>query len=257
MNFIRHISFVLLILLVPFSSFSQDQKKKKEKKPREKDYFSLDFNLNYSFVLGNYGQVDRTTYKSGFATNGWVAQLGFNWLGKNGFGLGFQYDLQRNPYQDTAKNTIPYGTKFPLGSSGWTNNYLLAGPVFIRDFGKWELSVKALFGFILAQSTIFNVLSPIDQSNVSVNASGFAYSVCVGVGYRFNQHWGLNLNVNYLGATPKATKTYGQEIIEWKSVRDTISGTSYNVPVYSAPVKYEIKRTVSTLNTGIGVIYHF
>jgi len=257
MKFIRNIPIILLTLLVPFSSFSQDQKKKKEKKPREKDYLSLEFNLDYSFVLGNYGAVDKTTYKSGFAANGWVAQLGFNWLGKNGFGLGLQYDLQHNPYKDTAKSTIPYGTKYPLGSAGWTNNYLLAGLACIKDFGKWELNVKALVGFIFAQSTNFNVLSPIDQSNVAVNATGFAYSFYVGVGYRFSEHWGMNLNVNYLGATPKATKSYGSEIVEWKTVRDTITGTTYNVAVYSAPVKYEIKRTVSTFNGGIGVIYHF
>jgi hypothetical protein len=257
MKICRIISIVLLMLLMPFSSFSQDQKNKKEKKPREKDYFSLDFHLNYSFVLGNYGSVDKTTYKAGYAANGWVAQLGFNWLGINGFGLGVQYDLQRNPYQDTASNTIPYGTKYPLGSNGWTNNYLLAGLACIRDFGKWELNVKALVGFIVAQSTVFNVLSPVDQSNVSMTATGFAYSFHVGFGYRFNQHWGLNLDVNYLGATPQATKSYGSEIVEWKTVKDTITGTNYNVAVYSAPVKYEIKRTVSTFNSGIGVIYHF
>jgi len=81
--------------------------------------------------------------------------------------------------------------------------------------------------------------------------------VNVGVGYRFNQHWGLNVKISYLGGTPKATKSYGQELVGWQQVKDTISGTSYNIPIYSAATKYEIKRTVSTINTGIGVIYHF
>ena len=248
--------FLAFILVLPIHLHSQE-KKKKDKKPRDKDYISIEFNVNYSFVLGKYGQTDKTTYKSGYAKNGWVGQLGLNWLGKRGWGLGFQYDLQHNGYKDTAKNINPYGTKYPLGSGGWTNNYLLVGPVFIHDFGKLELNVKALFGFILAQSTNFNVQNPIDQSNVSVNATGLGYSVYVGVGYRFNPHWGLNLNVNYLGGLPKATKTYGQEPVGWRQVKDTVTGTYYNVPIYSAATKYEIKRTVSTLNGGIGVIYHF
>jgi len=246
---------MVLFLVLPIRLTSQE--KKKEKKPRDKDLISLEFNVNYSLVFGKYGQTDKTTNQSGYAANGWVAQLGLNWLGKRGWGLGFQYDLQHHGYKDTAKNVNPYGTKYPLGSGGWTNNYLMVGPVFIHDFGKVELNVKALFGFIIAQSTNFNVQSPIDQSNVSVNASGFGYSVSVGVGYRINPHWGVNLNFNFLGGTPKATKTYAQELVDWKHVKDTLTGFYYDIPVYSAGVKYEIKRTVSTLNGGVGVIYHF
>lgn len=235
-----------LFMVLPIQLFSQ-----------EKDLISMEFTMNYSMVLGKYGQVDKTTNLSGYAKNGWVAQLGLNWLGKRGWGLGFQYDLQHNGYKDTAANINLYGTKYPLGTSGWTNNYILAGPVFMTDFGKLELSVKALFGLIIAQSSNFNVQNPIDQSNVSVNATGFGYSVNVGVGYRFNQHWGLNVRFSYLGGMPKATKTYGQELVGWEQRKDTVTGTIINFPIYSAPTKYEIKRTVSTINGGIGVIYHF
>lgn len=245
-----------VFLVLPIHMYSQE-KKENEKKPREKDLLSVEFNLNYSMVLGNYGQTDKTTEKAGFAKDGWLGQLGLNWLGPRGWGLGFQYDLQHNGYQGIAATTNPYGTKYPLGTAGWTNNYLLAGPVFITDFGKVELTMKALFGLIIAQSTNFNVQSPIDSTNVSVNATGFGYSVNVGVGYRFNKHWGLNLQVGYLGGMPKATKTYGEEFLGYRQVKDTVTGTSYYMPVYSAATKYEIKRTVSTVNGGIGVIYHF
>ncbi len=254
-SFFSLIALLVMFQVMPMLSYSQE--KTKEKKPREKDLLSLEFNMNYSMVLGKYGQTDKTTNQSGYAKNGWVGQLGLNWLGKRGWGLGFQYDIQHNGYKDTAANINPYGTKYPLGTAGWINNYLLLGPVFITDFGKVELNVKALFGLIVAQSTNFNVQNPIDQSNVSINATGFGYSVNVGVGYRFNQHWGLNVKISYLGGTPKATKSYGQELVGWQQVKDTISGTSYNIPIYSAATKNEIKRTVSTINTGIGVIYHF
>lgn len=250
-----------LVLLCPVNMYSQEkpdkQAKKKEKKPREKDLLSLEFTMNYSMVLGKYGATDKTTNQSGYAKNGWVGQLGLNWLGKRGWGLGFQYDIQHNGYNEIASTTNPYGTMYVLGSGGWTNNYLMAGPVFITDIGKVELNAKALFGFIIAQSTNFNVQSPIDQSNVSVNAVGFGYSVSVGVGYRFNQHWGLKVQFSYLGGNPKATKTYGQELVGWQTLRDTVTGTYYNMPIYSAATKYEIKRNVSTINGGVGVIYHF
>ena len=244
-----------VLLLIPTHIFSQD--KKKEKKPREKDFVSLEFNLNYSFVLGKYGQVDKTTYTSGYAKNGWVAQLGLNWLGKRGFGLGFQWDLQRNGYKDTAANINPYGTKYPLGTSGWTNNFIMAGLVMIKDIGKWEINAKALFGVCFSQSSNFNVQNPVDGSNVSVTAAGIGYGFSLAGGYRFNKHWAVNLNVNYLGANPKATKQYGSEIIGYEEIKDPVTGTLYYSAIYSAPTKYEIKKTVSTINTGIGVIYHF
>ena len=257
MNRLKYFLFLLyaVLLLLPVSLYSQENVK--EKKPKEKDLLSLEFNMNYSMVLGKYGQTDKTTEQSGFAKDGWVGQLGLNWLGPRGWGLGFQYDLQHNGYKDIAATTNPYGTKYPLGTSGWYNNYVLAGPVFIKDFGKVELNVKALFGLIVAHSTNFNVQSPIDSTNVSVDATGFGYSVNVGVGYRFNKHWGLNLQLSYLGGAPKATKSYGQEFLGYREVKDTLTGTTYSVSVYSAATKYEIKRTVSTINGGIGVIYHF
>ncbi|MEI7491401.1 MAG: hypothetical protein WCK92_08385 [Bacteroidota bacterium] len=244
-----------LFIVMPDQLFSQE--KKKEKKPREKDFLSLEFGINYSFVLGSYGQTDKNTQKSGYAQNGWVGQLGLNWLGKRGWGLGFQFDVQHNGYKDTAQYINPVGTQYKLGNGGWTNLYVMAGPVLIKDIGKWEVNAKAMFGLIIAQSSNFNVQNPIDQSNVSMNATGFGYGVSFAAGYRFDSHWGLDLNLGYLGGTPKATKSYGAEIVSYQEYKDPNTGTIYYIPVYSAPTKYEIKRTVSTINGGIGVIYHF
>ncbi len=253
---LRFVLFAGMMFLIPVIAHPQAQDKKKEKKPREKDLVSLEFNLNYSVVLGNYGKTDRENKNSGYAKNGWVSQLGLNWCGPRGWGLGFQWALQRNGYQDIAATTNPYGTKYVLGSSGWTNNYLMAGPVFIKDFGKIELNTKALFGLIVSNSTNFNVQNPYDSTNVSVTATGFGYAVNVGVGYRINKHWGVQVNLGYLGGTPKATKTYGQELV-YIERKDSATGVIYYVPVYSQGAKYEIKKIVSTFNGGIGVIYHF
>jgi len=250
------VMFLLPVFLMAPADMQALDKAKKEKKPREKDLISFEFSMNYSLVLGKYGQTDKNTDLSGYAKNGWVGKLGFNWLGKRGWGLGFQYDIQHNGYKDIASTTNPYGTKYVLGTAGWTNNYLMAGPVFITDFGKVELNVKALFGVILAQSTNFNVQNPADQSNVSMSATGFAYSGSIAVGYNFNKHWGVNIQFSYLGGTPKATKSFAQELISWETVKDPVTGITYNFPVYSDAVKKEIKRTVSTINGGIGIIYH-
>lgn len=247
---------MVFTLVLPIESRSQEQQKK-EKKAKEKDLFSLEFSMNYSMPLGAYGQTDKETQKSGYAKNGWVGSLTLNWLGKTGFGLAFQYDLQHNGYKDIAATTNPYGTKYVLGTSGWFNNYLLAGPVFIKDFSKVELNVKVLLGVIVATSTNFNVESPVDTSNVSLTATGFGYAVNVGVGYRISQHWGVNLQLGYMGGTPKASKTYGSEFLGYRVIMDTLTGNWVQMPYYSAPTKYEIKRTVSTINAGVGVIYHF
>ena len=251
-------SLLLLIaglLVLPICAHSQETKK--EKKPREKDYFSLDFNLDYSFALGNYGKTDRATYKSGYAANGWAAIFGFNWLGPRGWGLTIQPVLQHNPYQDTAVNLVPYGMKYPLGSGGWWNIYLLAGPAYIHDFGPWELNVKALAGLIISESTNFNVTSPIDTSNVSLTGTGWGYGLNISFGYKITKSFGINLNVSYLGGATKATKKYGAEVLGWRAVTDPLTGETIWVALSSPETKYEIKRSVSTLNAGIGVIYHF
>jgi len=242
--------------MIPVTGHPQTQEAKKEKKPRDKDLISFEFALNYSFVLGAYGQTDRNAKKSGYANNGWVGQLGLNWLGKRGWGLGFQFDVQHNPYKDTAQYINPVGTVYTLGTAGWTNFYVMAGPVLIKDIGKWEINAKALFGLIISQSTNFNVQNPVDQTNVSMNATGFGYGVSLTGGYRFNKHLGLNVTVNYLGGTPKATKSYGAEVIGYEEIVDPVTGTIYYSPIYSAATKFEIKKSVSTLNCGIGVIYH-
>jgi hypothetical protein len=254
---IRFILAMLLaaVMFMPLNLLSQE-KQKKEKKKGGNDFLSLEFNMNYSIVMGNYGANDKSNDKAGYAKNGWGGALTLNWLGKNGFGLAFQYDLQHNPYQDIAATTNPYGTKYVLGTNGWYNNYLMAGPVFIRDFGKIELNVKALVGFILSTSTNFNVMSPVDTSNVSLTGSGFGYAVNLAVGYRISRHWGVNLQLGYLGGTPKAKKTFGQELL-YRSEYDSIRNIWVSVPYYSNATTKEIKKVVSTFNGGIGVIYHF
>ena len=213
--------------------------------------------MNYSFALGNYRKIDRTTYKSGYAANGWTNRFTFDWLGLRGFGLGIQWALQHNPYQDTAKNIIPYGTRYALGGGGWWNNYLMAGPVFIKAFGKWEINIKALVGVIICQSTNFNVMNPGDTSNISLSGTGWAYSFSAGVGYRINKHLGIHLDVSYLGGLPKVSKSYGSEYIGMDEYKDPNTGVIYYIPVYSTPVQYEISRTVSTFNAGVGLVYHF
>lgn len=245
------------LVMIPVTGYPQSQKVKKEKKPREKDLLSLEFLLNYNFALGAYAKADRNAKNSGYANNGWVGQLGLNWLGKRGWGLGVQFDVQHNPYKDTAQYINPVGTIYTLGTAGWTNLYLMAGPVFITDIGKWEINAKILAGLIISNSTNFNVQNPIDQTNVSLTATGFGYGISVSGGYRFTEHWGINLSLGYLGGTPKATKSYGSEFLRYDEVRDTITGTIIYIPVYSAATKFEIKKSVSTLNCGIGVIYHF
>jgi hypothetical protein len=235
----------------------QAQETKKEKKPREKDLISLDFNLDYSFVLGKYGQYDKSVKESGYAANGWVAMLGFNWLGKRGWGLAVQTALQHNPYQDTAVNAVPWGVKYPLGNNGWYNIYLMAGPAYIHAFGPWELNVKAFAGLLLSQSSNFNVTSPVDTSNVRLTGSGWAYGGSVTFGYKISKNFGINLNVNYLGGIPKASKKYGSQVVGYEEVVDPDTGLITYVPITTGETKYEIKKAVSTVNVGIGVIYHF
>jgi hypothetical protein len=229
-------------------------------KARVNKNMAIEFAAGYSMVLGNYGAFDKNNKKSGYAGNGWLAQFTFDWMGKKNFGLAFQYTFQQNQLQDTARNVIPDGMRFPLGDGAWSNHYLLAGPVFLKSFNKISLDVKLLAGVIFASSSNFNVTEIIDSvnnQNIHGIGTGFAYQFSVGLGYTISDHFTFKFNLGILGGWPGKEKQFDSKLIGYDSYTDPVTGIPYLVPVYSAPVEYSIKKVVTTLNPSLGVIFRF
>jgi hypothetical protein len=155
---------------------------------------------------------------------------------------------------------FPNGIPDSLGSGAWSNHYLMAGPVFMKTIGRIHIDAKVLGGAIISSSANFNTPNPTDTAGFSSNeniATGFAYQLSAGVGYAFSSHIALKFNLNLMGGWPGASRSYGSQLIGYEEYKDPITGIKYFTPVYSAPVEYEIKKVVTTLNPSLGLVYRF
>jgi len=227
--------------------------------PKPSKNMAVEFTAGYSIVMGEYGQYDRENRKSGYASNGWLAQLTFDLLAKSGLGLAFQYSYQRNPLLDTAKNVNPIGvdTNFTLGTKAWSNHYILIGPVFMKTFKRVSIDVRAMAGYMLAFSPNFTYTDPVTRQNVTGGAGGFAFQFSAGIGYALSEHFILKLNVSYLGAFPQKKKEYKAQFLGYYEEVDPETGEKIWVPVWSDQIDINIKKTISTLNPGLGLIFRF
>jgi hypothetical protein len=223
---------------------------------------AFEISTGYSIALGTYASGDRQNKKSGYATNGWMAQLTFDWMGKRDVGLALSYAYQRNPFTNAANEVYPYSGRETdsLVSGSWSNHYLMIGPVFMKTIRKLHVEGKIMGGVMVSSGAIFDTPDPTDSSGVKYNkniATGFAYLVTVGFGYMVSSHLALKLNVNLLGGWPGASRQYASQLIRYETYKDPVTGVEYSKPVYSAPVEYEIKKVVTTLNFNIGLVYKF
>lgn len=215
----------------------------------------FDISAGYSMVLGHYGKDDRENEKSGYATSGWYVGLNYALLGKKNFGLGVNYTYQRNSLADSAAYWKVDGKNFPLGTGVWSNHYLMIGPVFSQDFGKWMLDVRLLGGGMLAFSPLFYTQDPYTGSIDKNMGAGFAMQFSVGIGYRIAPQWAVFVQVGYLGATAIKDRSYQFMAVDtlWNQNHTQIIGLEYSTMVN----EIEMKKPVSAFNTGLGIKFNF
>jgi hypothetical protein len=79
----------------------------------------------------------------------------------------------------------------------------------------------------------------------------------VGIGYAISPHFAVKFNLNLLGGWPTKNKQYEARFIGYVNYKDPETGIWYPKAIYSAPVTYEIKKVVTTLNPSLGVVYTF
>jgi hypothetical protein len=221
----------------------------------------LEVSAGLSLVMGNYGVIDKENTKAGYATNGWQLQLTFDWMGKKNFGLAIQYTFQKNPLDDSTAFLVPNGwSGGTLGPGNWMNHYLMVGPVFMKQFGKVHVDAKLLVGVIVSSSDNFTTQNPYDSTGVKKDVNlgtGFAYGISAGVGYAFSKQLAIKLNFGILGGWPGKNKGYPSQWLGTEEVYDPLTGLYTYIPVYSAPVEYEIKKVVTSFNPSLGIVYRF
>ena len=244
MNFMGKILFYIMVLVLPFTVFSQ--KEAVENKTKEKQDIYLDASFGAAFPLGNYANDDPKDKATGYAKTGFFIQANADWMGKNNFGLAFQLTYQNNALKDTAKTVISYG--FPMGSGNWSNIYIMGGPVFLKQIKKITIDAKLVGGFLISTSPVFEITNPETNMKEGGTGTGFAIGVNIGLGYALSQKVALKLTLGYLAGFPKIDRQYNAYVIGMDTAGHFI---------YSSPMDIEIKKTISTFNTGLGIIYKF
>jgi len=103
-------------------------------------------------------------------------------------------------------------------------------------------------GFVISMSPLFKTFNPETKQNEGGTGTGFALGVNIGLGYAISPKFAVKLTLGYLAGFPKIERQYNANVIGMDTTGHYI---------YSAPVDITIKKTVSTFNTGIGIIYKF
>jgi opacity protein-like surface antigen len=254
----KRISALLVLIVVVMQLCAQTGSG--QEKPKKKSNNVIEITAAVSLPFGKYAAEDKSEFSSGYAGTGWIVKAGFNWMGNRGFGLGFQYAFQQNPFTSAADSVYPEGvhdSTYFMGPGKWTNNYLLAGPVFLKRFKKLHVDVKVLAGVVLSASKSFTTTNPGAKENNANTGTGFAIQVSAGVGYAISDHFAIKVSADLLSAWPAKNKQYGSMLVGYEEYLDPVTGKIIEQPVYSAPVEYNIKRVINTLNPGIGFIYYF
>jgi len=243
---IERILLMFLAFLLPFSGFSQADTIGTKVKEKQRIY--LDASVGASIPLGSYANDNPKEEATGYAKPGFIVHAGIDWMGKSDFGIAFQLTYQNNSLKDTAKTVIPDKASNPIGGGSWSNIYLMAGPVFLKQVNKIAIDAKLLGGFIVSSSPVFEMTNPETKLNEGGTGTGWGLGVNIGIGYAVSGKVSLKFTLGYIAAFPYADRQYGAYVIGMDSTGHYI---------YSAPTEITINKTVSTFNTGIGIIYKF
>jgi hypothetical protein len=229
-------------------------------KPGNTRKMMLEASAGYSVPYGTYAASDTKSEKSGCAAPGWMAQLALSWLGSSHIGLTVQYTYQRNPVENGFSKAFSDGMPVDVSQGSWSNHYLLAGPVFMKTFGKIHVDAKLLGGFVVSASPVFDTPDPTDTTKYEYDsniAAGFGYQVSAGVGYQFSGNFAVKFNLSLQGGWPAKEREYGSEFLGYQVFYNPSTGLPYYDKVYSAPITYDMKKVVSTVNPSFGLVYKF
>jgi hypothetical protein len=245
MDYMGKVLLIIFVLLLPFFGFTQTDAK--EKNAKEKQSIYLDASFGASFPLGNYAKENPKVKETGYAKTGFFIQANADWMGKNDFGLAFQLTYQNNSLKDAAKTIYSYDTTNPIAGN-WSNIYVMAGPVFLKQIKKIAIDAKLVGGFLISMSPWFKTFNPETKLNEGGTGTGFAFGMNVGLGYAISPKFAVKITLGYLAGFPKIDRQYNAYVIGMDTTGHYI---------YSAPVDITIKKTISTFNAGAGIIYKF
>jgi hypothetical protein len=239
---------LLVSLMVILTSPIFSQQKTTSQPPSRHVFLMADG--GYSLPLGKYASDDDKDSEAGFASGGFYIQAGAYWLGKHNFGIGVSYAFQQSSVQGAADSVALNASGYYLGDKPWSNNYILAGPVFMKSIGRFDIQAGINAGFIISSWSGFNIVLPkfdsLSEPQLSEGVgTGFAFQVKAGIAYQVSSRIGIRLDLSYLGGSPSRTKTY----YYYYYVVDPVLGI---VPVYQGS-EFTVKKKVNTFNAGLGI----
>jgi hypothetical protein len=237
---------LVFLLLFPAAVFAQQAESGKTP-------VYLNISLGAAIPVGkNYPGIASSTNesKAGYAKTGMFLSGAVGFMGKNDFGFGLEYLYQKNNYQDTAKNIHVHDTSsYMLGSDGWTNHWILGGLFFVHKKKNFIIDGQLLGGAVIAFSNVFSLRNPYTLTMEGRAGVGLGWGINAGIGINLNKTGKamIKFTAGYLNGYPSRSKDYPAQIIGYDSVTTR--------PIYNDPASYEIKKIISTVNIGAGLIF--
>lgn len=248
----KRLVWAALVLLLSFPTVAQD------KPAGRKD--RLEVVAGYSLPLGPYASDDRASKRSGYAGGGWIVQATYHWMGRKATGIALQYSYQRNPMKNAVNEVWPNGIPDSAGAMSWSNHYLTAGPVYSKTLGKFQVDGKLLGGVVVSTGNSFDTPDPAGKATGKAHRNlgiGFAVHLSGGVDYAITRGLFLRAGVGLTAGWPGKEKEYGSQIIGYEETIDPVTGLPHWEPIYSAPVTYEIRKTILALHPVLGLVFTF
>ena len=265
----------IIIFLVGATGFSQINKS------------SFNILIGPAFPTGKFASTNYDNGNVWYAKAGEYLKLQVTHLMNKNLGLSAQLQFERNPLNTSAlenytANTSRYGNFFftdhvvnpppPPAMSGpyvpWTieKSSWFTASALVGGFVEFPFSNKKMSAFIDASVGVTYASTPRIHGNsktdtsgaeilqASKSALGFAYSPSAGLRYALNAKTSIAFNIDYFGTAN----------ITFKNVQTKAGGFNRSTDLFTVPTTNwisgstkDLKQSISSINLGLGVAFHF
>lgn len=220
----------------------------------------LEFRGGYSLPLGAFASDDREKDNSGYAGGGWMAGASFSWLGKHGIGLGLSYSYLNNRMNHGVSLVYPNGVPDSIDPGSWSNHFVLAGPVFIKQIDRLHLEARLMGGFVVSAGSLYDTRNVGDTVMMKIDqniATGFGLEIGAGVGYYLTDMLAIKFNLALMAGWTTMSREYPRVLLRYDETIDPNTGLPIVVPIYSGGGSFEVKKTITALEPTLGLVLRF
>jgi len=194
---------LLLILLFPLNIIASSNPT--DTTATHKSRVFLEVSPGVSIPVGFYARDQVSDNQSGYASNGFLLHLDCDWMGIKILDSPIRYIYQKQPFEIECKIRYAGRMDIPVGTGGWSDHYLMIGPVYLKSWGKLTVDIKGMAGVVLATSPLFRTIDPAQHTPSGNTGTGFAFSLGGSCGYSVSPEVSVFIEAGYLQGNQRFT----------------------------------------------------